>query len=225
MWSIKGVLIPFGFRMCLTDLFSGLVGGRMANLAALFSYLVDVCTMKERTLRLSVAEGLISLSVGIASGGSGFVARHYSLTPVMIFYWWCRNSCRSSSKFSSWKSLSPKRQNLLEVRNWPVCYFYVLFLQATKMHVCARIFSSLTATHTNTHTQHTHTHTHTFSHTRIWKHTCASMHERAHTFMPSLAHTSMLTRPKRHRHSYTCICTHTCTHACRNIHTYKTRSC
>ena len=57
----------------------------MANLAALFSYLVDVCTMKERTLRLSVAEGLISLSVGIASGGSGFVARHYSLTPVMIF--------------------------------------------------------------------------------------------------------------------------------------------
>lgn len=56
----------------------------MSTLAAMLAYICDVSTVQKRTLRLSIAEGLLAVAVVIGAGGGGVAVRHYGLTPVII---------------------------------------------------------------------------------------------------------------------------------------------
>ena len=70
------------FLPLFSDFLSGICGGRLTVLASVFAYIVDVCSKEQRTLRLTIAEGVIFAAAGFGSGGAGLVARHYSLKPV-----------------------------------------------------------------------------------------------------------------------------------------------
>ena len=61
---------------------SGLFGSWITCLLAAFSYLSEVSSAEKRTVRISVAEGILSLSIAISFILSGFILEHtnYQIT-------------------------------------------------------------------------------------------------------------------------------------------------